>query len=145
MIDQAAKNICKDIYRGNFDELSDGEPLKEVCRDIARAAIEAMRKPTGEMIVNLKADMLAGVLPLRAYKNLLDKALDDRQKAEDKKMSFPVKDLWYYIRQDYFDREFHPEAIQGDRTLNNMVADIENMSNKELINAINNALLHKDK
>lgn len=52
MIDQAAKGICKDIYRGDFDNLDDGNPLKEVCRDMARAAIEALRGDGLELVDN---------------------------------------------------------------------------------------------
>jgi len=54
MIDQAAKAICKDIYRGDFDKLSDGEPLKEVCRDMARSALSAIPFDAAGYIKNLE-------------------------------------------------------------------------------------------
>jgi len=79
MIDKVARAvaIATNPAMANDQMWENNVLIQAFTKIIATAAIEAMREPTGEMIVNLKADMLAGALPLRAYKNLLDKALEE--------------------------------------------------------------------
>jgi hypothetical protein len=59
MIERVARAICNSLAGGDFDSLPEWGPLKNTYRGQARAAIEAMRDPSWEMMGAMYEAMFA--------------------------------------------------------------------------------------